>query len=514
MKIFLVFILILGAKNECRFSYEETRRTYYRWRDALPQKKAVANLLECAQRFLKLSKRFPDCEFSDKALFNAGKIYLELYASSSERKYAENAINAFEDLNTRYPESPLSDDALIKAGDIMRLIFMEPEKSIKFYRKAIEKNGDMKNLAMKIISSLEGKETLEKTALQDIMWWLSEKYARINILFSGKVAYRYELIREKNLIKGIKIFATNSSLENEFKKEFSVGLLQSLKVKKRDENGLLIEVLFGEIGGYQIFHIPFPFTIVIDLFEKNYTQKDLIGAVIEKYEEGTKKQRSRLTIVIDPGHGGEDCGAKGRILKEKDLTLKIAKKLKRKLEEEGFNVQMTREEDRFIPLSGRTALANSISADLFISIHINSSRNRKARGIEVYYFDKTFDKSMAEVLSTENEIPEFRSVESELDFILNDLMLSSKNAESAALAKDIKNGILNELNYKNYRTKDVKGGPFYVLMNAKMPSVLVEALFISNPEDEKLLMKEEVIEKIANGIYSGIKTYMLRIGEI
>jgi N-acetylmuramoyl-L-alanine amidase len=513
MKALLIFILILGAKNECRFSYEETRRTYYRWREALPQKRAVENLLECARRFLKLSKEFPDCEFSDKALFNAGKIYLELYASSSEKKFAENALNAFEDLNTRYPESPLSDDALIKAGDIMRLILMEPEKSIKFYRKAVEKNGDMKDLAMKIVSSLEGKETLEKATLQDIMWWISEKYARINILFSGRVAYRYELIREKHLIRGIKIFVTNSALEKELEREFPVGLLQSVKVKK-DESGLMIEVLFGEIGGYQIFHIPFPFTIVIDLFEKNYTQKDLIGAVIEKYEEGTKRQRRRLTIVVDPGHGGEDCGAKGKILKEKALTLKIAKKLKIKLEEEGFNVQMTREEDRFIPLSGRTALANSISADLFVSIHINSSRNRKAKGIEVYYFDKTFDKSMAEVLSTENEIPEFKSVESELEFILNDLMLSSKNAESATLAKDIKNGIVNALNYKNYRTKEVKGGPFYVLMNAKMPAVLVEALFISNPEDEKLLMKEEVLEKIAQGIYSGIRTYMLRIGEI
>jgi N-acetylmuramoyl-L-alanine amidase len=513
MKALLLLILILGTKNECRFSYEETRRTYYRWREALPQKRAVENLVECARRFLKLSKEFPDCEFADKALFNAGKIYLELYASSSERKFAENALNAFEDLNTRYPESPLSDDALIKAGDIMRLIFMEPESSIKFYRKAIEKNGDMKNLAMKILLSLEGKETLQKTALQDIMWWLSERYARINILFSGKVTYRYELIREKNLIKGMKIFIPNSTLENELKKEFSHGILRSIRLQKEEE-GLLIELIFDEIGGYQIFHIPFPFTIVIDLFEKNYARKDLIGEVIEKYEEGIKKQKKRLTIVIDPGHGGEDCGARGKILKEKEVTLKIAKKLKRKLEEDGFNVQMTRENDTFIPLSGRTALANSLSADLFISIHINSSRNRKARGIEVYYFDKTFDKSMAEVLSAENEVPEFKSVESELEFILNDLMLSSKNAESAALAKDIKNGIVNELNYKNYRTKEVKGGPFYVLMNAKMPAVLVEALFISNPEDEKLLTKDEVLEKIAHGIFSGIKTYMLRIGEI
>jgi len=513
MKALLIFILLLGAKNECRFSYEDTRRTYYRWREVLPHKRAVDNLLECARRFLRLSREFPDCEFADKALFNAGKIYLELYASSSERRFAENALNAFEELDARYPESPLSDDALVKAGDIMRLILMEPEKSTRFYRKAIEKNGDMKNLAMKILSSLEGKEVLQKAALQDIMWWISERYARINILFSGKVAYRYELIREKNLIKGMKIFVSNSVLENELEKKFPPGILQSIRIQKGEE-GLLIQLVFGEIGGYQIFHIPFPFTIVVDLFGKDYARKDLIGDLIEKYEEGTKKQRRQLTIVIDPGHGGEDCGAKGRVLKEKDVTLKIAKKLKRKLEEDGFNVQMTREDDRFIPLSGRTAFANSLSADLFISIHINSSRNRKARGVEVYYFDKTFDRTIAEVLSAENQIPEFESVKSELDFILNDLMLSSKNAESATLAKDIKNGIVNELNYRNYRAKEVKGGPFYVLMNAKMPAVLVEALFISNPEDEKLLLKEEVIEKIAQGIYSGIRTYMLRTGEI
>lgn len=513
MNLLILFIFIFTLKNDCKFLYEDGRRTYYRWRESLPQKKAIENLAECSRKFLKLSREFPECEFSDKALFNAGKIYLELYASSSDKKYAENALNAFEELNTRYPQSSLADDALIKAGDIMRLIFMEPEKSIKFYRTAIEKNGDMKNLALKIISSLEGKEKLEKASLQDIMWWISDRYARINILFSGRVAYRYELLREKDLINGIRIEISNTSLEREVKKEFPTGLVKLVKAEG-NENGISIEVLFGEIGGYQLFHIPFPFTIVLDIFEKKFTQKDIIGSVIEKYEEREKKQRSSLTIVLDPGHGGDDYGAKGKFLKEKDLTLKIAKKLKIKLEEEGFNVQLTREDDTFIPLSGRTALANSISANLFISIHINSSRNRKARGIEVFYFDKTFDKSMIEILSTENKTPEFRSVESELNFILNDLLLTSKNAESTTLAKDIKNGILNALNYKNYRTKEVKGGPFYVLMNARMPSVLVEALFISNPEDERLLMREEIIEKIATGIHSGIRTYLLRIGEI
>ncbi len=513
MKALLLLILILGGKNDCRFSYEDIRRTYYRWLHLLPEKRAFKKLLECAEKFVKLSKTFPDCEFSDEALFNAGKTYLQLYASSSEKRYAENALIAFENLNSLYPQSPLADDALLKAGDITRVIFMEPEKSIKFYRKAVEKNDDMKGLAQRILSSLEGKEKFEKAALQDIMWWISEKYARINILFSGKVSYRYELIREKDVIKGIKIFVSNSFYENELRKEFTVGLLNSIKVG-RDENELWIEVLFGEIGGYQIFHIPFPFTIIIDLFEKYYTQKDIIGSVIEKYEEGVKKQKRRFTVLIDPGHGGRDEGAKGKFLKEKEVTLKIAKKLKKRLEEEGYNVQLTREDDRFVSLSERTALANSISAGLFISIHINSSRNKRARGIEVYYFDKTFDRSMAEVLSKENEIPEFKFVESELEFILHDLMLSSKTAESATMARDIKNGIINVLNYKNYRTKEVKGGPFYVLMNAKMPSVLVEALFISNSEDERLLMKDGVIEKIAEGIYSGIKTYILRTGEI
>ncbi len=425
------------------------------------------------------------------------------------------ALEIFEELARRFPSNDLADDALLKAGDITRLILMNPEDSIRFYREATKKKGDMEKIALKILSSLE-KEPPQSygplSNLQEAMWWVSDKYARINIILSQKTDYRYETIKEGEKIKGLKINIINSKTEEPKKTVFEGGLLKSINIENCGKN-ICAEILFEEIGGYQIFYFLFPFTIVLDIFEKNYRREDIIASVIERYEKSEKKER-KFIVVRDPGHGGNNTGAVGRKIKEKDVVLKIAKKLKKILEEDGFVVRMTREEDVSLPLSARVAFANSIKADMFISLHINASHNKQARGIEVYYFDKSFDKSDLHLLAAENEMKNISESQSDLDFILNDLMLTSRNTESAFLARDIKDELLNALNYKKYRTKDVKGGPFYVLMNAAMPAVLVETLFITNPEEEKLLMKEEILEKIAMGIYSGIKRYIMRTGEI
>lgn len=510
--LFLILILVSGERK-CEERFEEARRIYYKFSSTISQKKGRDALQQCAEKFTEIG-RLPGCKLGDRALFNAGKIYLELFAVSSNRSYAERALRIFEELAGRFPESNLSDDALLKAGDITRLIFMDVEKSIKYYRECIQKKGDMAPIAMRIISSVEKGENLPETHLQDIMWWISERYGRINIILSGRATYTSEFRDEEGESQSLKIKISHSRTEKKIEKEFPPGGMVK-KILVENKNGsLMVEVILEKMGGYQVFHIPFPFTIVVDLFKKDWAKKDPIASVIEQYEESVKNKRKLFTVVLDPGHGGDDTGAKGKKLVEKDITLKIARKLKKILEEEGYNVKMTREEDVFIPLPARTAFANSIPADIFISIHINSSRNRKARGIEVYYFDKNFDKSLTELLAQENQTSGNLPLQSELEFILHDLMLTSRNVESTALANDIKNSLLGILNYRRYRTKDVKGGPFYVLMNARMPAVLVETLFISNPEEERILMDERNIEKIAHGIYGGIKTYLMRLGEI
>jgi N-acetylmuramoyl-L-alanine amidase len=218
-------------------------------------------------------------------------------------------------------------------------------------------------------------------------------------------------------------------------------------------------------------------------------------------------------IVIDPGHGGLDSGAvsKNGQLKEKDISLEIAKRLALKLEEFGYKALLTRTDDTFSELADRTAFANEQQADLFISLHVNASRSGKARGFEVYYLDNDGDKAAMQLAERENKIVGGKKVD-ELDFILSDLIQNAKLEESIILAHLIDEKVVNQLISKGIDTpsKGIKKAPFYVLVGAHMPCVLVELLFIDNPEDYRLLVNEEVKQELVNGLALGIYKFFAK----
>jgi N-acetylmuramoyl-L-alanine amidase len=211
------------------------------------------------------------------------------------------------------------------------------------------------------------------------------------------------------------------------------------------------------------------------------------------------------TIVIDPGHGGHDPGASYYGIKEKDLVLDIGLKLKSLIavNHPGLKVYMTRSKDIFIPLEERTAFANRKKADLFVSIHINAARNKKASGIETYVLNVTNDKAALAVAALENKATE-KSL-SDLQGILKDIMLNSKLEESLTLASIVQKYLVKHTNAKNL---GVKQAPFYVLVGAKMPSILIECGFVSNKKEAKLLNTNRYRLKIAEGIYKGLEAYV------
>jgi N-acetylmuramoyl-L-alanine amidase len=168
-----------------------------------------------------------------------------------------------------------------------------------------------------------------------------------------------------------------------------------------------------------------------------------------------------------------------------------------------LNIYMTREEDVFIPLEERTAFANKKRADLFISIHVNASRNKSAYGVETYVLNVTNDKGALEVAAFENQATE-KSL-SDLQGILKDIMLNSKLEESLMLAKFVQDELSSGLRDKNL---GVKQAPFYVLVGAKMPSVLVECGFLSNKKYLSKFNSKSYRKAIAENIYKGIKEYI------
>jgi N-acetylmuramoyl-L-alanine amidase len=215
-------------------------------------------------------------------------------------------------------------------------------------------------------------------------------------------------------------------------------------------------------------------------------------------------------IVIDPGHGGKDPGAMAFGIKEKDVVLKIAKDLAPVLEKElGCEVLLTRDSDVFISLEERTAIANTQNADLFISLHVNAHPSAKVRGLETYYLNLSTNAEAMRVAAMENATSTHQM--SDLQDILSDIMKNSKIEESSRLAQQVHNSILNEAadqGYSNIKNLGVKQAPFYVLIGAQMPAILLEIAFITNEDDVKNLSDPTFVRLLTEEIADGISSYV------
>jgi N-acetylmuramoyl-L-alanine amidase len=219
-------------------------------------------------------------------------------------------------------------------------------------------------------------------------------------------------------------------------------------------------------------------------------------------------------IIIDPGHGGHDWGTVGPGgLLEKDLVLSLARHLKKLIETNLYGeVILTRNDDSFVSLEERTAIANRYRADLFISIHANYSRHRSISGAETYYLDFADTASEREVAARENASA-FSNV-SDLENMIKKIAQADKSAESRELASILQKSLYSGTRklFPSGKNRGVRKAPFVVLIGANMPSVLAEVAFLSNPKDERALNKEANQEAMAKALFSGIKSYINTLG--
>ena len=219
-------------------------------------------------------------------------------------------------------------------------------------------------------------------------------------------------------------------------------------------------------------------------------------------------------IVIDPGHGGHDTGTIGpNGLLEKNLVLDVSKRLGKLLGARlGAQVAFTRRDDTFIPLETRTAIANQEEADLFVSVHANSSRDPDARGVETYYLNFTSSPEALEVAARENAASD-KSIH-ELQDLVKKIALKEKIEESREFASDVQGALHRGLAVRNPAERDrgIKKAPFVVLIGANMPSILAEISFLSNPSDERHLKTPEYRQRIAESLYRGISRYIDGLG--
>jgi N-acetylmuramoyl-L-alanine amidase len=268
------------------------------------------------------------------------------------------------------------------------------------------------------------------------------------------------------------------------------------------------------IEDHKIFSLNDPFRIVIDVTGESRKRvptlkKTEIPSITLAQQLGLGVRK----VVIDPGHGGKDPGAIGPSgVREKDIVLAIAVKLQAKIRQTlRLEAILTRDSDTFLPLEERTALANTQKADLFVSIHTNAHKNRRIHGVSTYILNVATDEEAARVAAFENSVSAKRI--SDLEKILNDLMLNSKINESSRLADAVQNGLIKILpdNYSRVKNLGVKQAPFYVLIGAQMPSIMVETSFITNKREEYRLKTAAYQDAIAEGILAGIRDYIKQI---
>lgn len=225
--------------------------------------------------------------------------------------------------------------------------------------------------------------------------------------------------------------------------------------------------------------------------------------------------RRRFKVVIDPGHGGKDPGALSAAgAAEKDIVLAIAQRLREHLAaRRDIDVVLTRTTDVFLALEERTSRANTERADLFVSIHANASPNPNLSGVETYYLNNTDDHATIRLAEMENglqTVTGHTTHDRSVSLILSDLIQSYKIEESAALAEDVQHGVVNALGAQGPPVNDlgVKRGPFYVLVGAGMPCVLVEVSFLTHAREGPRLAQPSYQDAIAEGLLHGIERFV------
>jgi len=229
---------------------------------------------------------------------------------------------------------------------------------------------------------------------------------------------------------------------------------------------------------------------------------------------GPSVDRSDSVVVIDAGHGGHDSGALGEGKREKDLVLQITKKLYKEFRSEGYDVYLTRSSDTFLKLGQRTRIADKKDAKVFISIHANAIANKskfnKVEGVETYFLQKTRDAKSQRIAARENASVLQGADRLSKNVIIDSVLNGPKIIESHKLAIDVQNNMIKNLKseYKNVKDGGVRPAPFYVLVGASRPSILVEVGYITNPKERKRLFTSDYQEEIVEGIVEGVGKYM------
>lgn len=540
-----------GADQE----YKTIREAYVALLGSSQAQRQRDNWLKVAVPFERFAASGRAGQREDDARFLFGRTWHGLAQASGRSDDARKAMEIYEQLAQDYPDSNLADDALMYAAEIALGTFSDQTSAYEYYLRitTVLPPGDMlaeaQSRLKRLVTSSPAVEPSEAPSkgpqatdsgaglLDKIRVWSSPEYTRVVLDLSANPNYQpHQLTGEEPRIY---VDLTNVRIGPDVASDTSVddGIVQQIRSGQLDEERARVVLDLKQNADYEVFSLSDPDRLVIDVRKPDTNNAsassaspepggadDSIAGLLDDVDDAPQllhvPQQNGYAgirlIVIDAGHGGKDPGAVGRNnTLEKDVALKMARKLALALRKElGCKVLLTREDDRYLKLHARTAYANKVGADLFISLHANASPNRRAYGLETYYLNLSKNNQAAEVAARENNTTLVEV--SNLEAILFDLMANAKITESSRLAAEIQQSMVRHLkpNFSDIKDLGVRQGPFHVLLGATMPSVLVETAFISNRREERRLKDPAYQQRVAQAIVKGVKKYRDTIDKV
>lgn len=360
---------------------------------------------------------------------------------------------------------------------------------------------------------VESASAAEPLDVVDVRHWSYESYTRVVVELTGAVDTKVrQLEAADGLPHRLYLDLPDVVVGADFAEPIPVtdGLLQRLRIGQNAPGRARLVVDLERYGRHRLFVLSAPHRVVLDV----YAERRRDGGSATATDEAAGRQatgsiplalRTVHTVVIDPGHGGEDPGASGkRGLREKDLALAVGLDLRERLRARGFKVVMTREADRTLGLEERTAIAEGAGADVFVSIHANAAEGPKANGLETYYLDESHERHTLRVAARESGVS--AAALDPLQRAMAGLRVEEVSERSAALATSVHAEIVSGIRtvYGSVRDLGVKQGPFHVLFLSGAPAILVEMGFVTHRTDAKrldsALYRAVVAERIARGV--------------
>ncbi|MDR3074354.1 MAG: N-acetylmuramoyl-L-alanine amidase [Deltaproteobacteria bacterium] len=563
-----------SAAKSAEQLYAETTRD---WKKLLRDESSAGKRdpwLAIEKRFLAVAGRDPKGDAGAKGQYQAARSREELAKRSYLASDWQNAVELYRALARQYPRHNLADDGLYQAADISARRLGKADDARNFAQTLITAypKGDMADDAAKLLASLPrpaakaaGRNGAQNAAPQPaqsarggggtavqpqaaplpretrastlgaVIARGTVKSSTVLLELDGAASFRHQYLgptgkNPARLVVDIDGVAAGANVKpNQTFSGMAVSRARAVPIGAGDKKGLRVIIELRNVRHYVVesgvnppgIHVRC--SVAADLPGGASPPEDgRNGAVVEgrhaasaSGRPGTLVEQLGLTvrtIMIDAGHGGKDPGAMGNDITESAVTLSLARMLEERLKKQGLTVLTAREKNVYVPLDQRTVIANTAKADLFISLHVNSSNDKNTHGLETYFLDLARSSSAAKVAARENAVS-VKSI-SDLQFILTDLMLTSKLQESQDLAAAIHQKMLARLTQAGFSVGDngVRSAPFYVLMGARMPAVLVEIGYLSHTGDARRIKSEKYLERLADGITLGVMEYKNKLG--